>query len=103
MIDKRFGVEDTFWVQHARLSSQACFVAYHPEQPTTIDEVSKHGYVEWHLTTYNDLYEKWGIDFITLVPPYPHLLMVYVNEHGVCGTEVVRSDDAEDDSSNNAD
>lgn len=98
MIDRRFDVDDMFWIQDSPMIAEGrCFIARGECPKTTIATDGERRTIQlsntqWELTTYGALQKKFGIDFSSLVPAYPDLLAVAWNSDGVSSTEVVRCD-----------
>lgn len=95
MFDRRFAVDDVFWIQDGPMIGERCCFIARGELPrlTIADDngqrVMQQSSTQWELTTYDALYKKFSIDFSSLVPDYPNLLAVALNDDGVSSTEVV--------------
>jgi hypothetical protein len=92
MIDRRFEVDDMFWLQRSLGYENSCFVA--TGSPPVWDDgfwgCNPDGKTEWHMISFEELEERYRIDFRDYLPEAPtQLLKVATQDGDVIGSETI--------------
>jgi hypothetical protein len=92
MIDRRFEVDDMFWLQRSLGYEDSCFIAT-GAKPVWEDgswSCNPEGGTEWHLITFEELEERYRIDFRDYLPENPlELLEVALQDGDVIGSQTI--------------